>query len=466
MPSASIKTLKPLKLDEVVDDIVGYFYSVLAVNPNQTDENERVYITPDEILKIRIDNESYKIGWRYNSLRGIEIQNEGDDFIVRLATLGSKGDYSLFKEAVIGILKLGEGEALLNYEHSMPDSDAARSFRWEAWTKYVMEEEFRELSEYISQHGESKVYQGIIMPFVVGPRLLNAVEMKPDKLLETLTAAQWAFQDTPRSQQGQLGNEDTRERISLTIFDKARPIDGRGMLLPWAAAFAIGDSKKGSLAIMRFRHARDVFSNALPIDEEQVFIPAELTHEEKESVDNLTTVFTERNVFKDPVMPGCGFDEQQNTFVLLWNPDTSSVKMDDFDYWMKMMRAESSNWGVAEHEKVEIGDRWFLIACGNNSKKGIVASGIFDSNPWMGENHNGKEAYYCDLLPNVLVDPVKGDLISVAELSYRMPNFEWDATPSGKMLPDDYARELETLWHSYLKKHKTDPESNHMRIMD
>ena len=57
------------------------------------------------------------------------------------------------------------------------------------------------------------------------------------------------------------------------------------------------------------------------------------------------------------------------TFILFWNPAISSYTPDDFQKEMEKLSRHDFhfNWSVWEHEKASLGDRFFMVRCGDGN---------------------------------------------------------------------------------------------------
>ncbi|MBR1469291.1 MAG: hypothetical protein IJ605_04185 [Prevotella sp.] len=145
------------------------------------------------------------------------------------------------------------------------------------------------------------------------------------------------------------------------------------------------------------------------------------------------------------------------TFILFWNPAISSYKFYDFqreleeisDYYNNM------NWSVWEYEKARAGDRFFMVRCGNGIT-GICMSGFFSSNPYKGEDWSGRgrETYYMDLEPDVMIHPEYRPILTTMELMSEIPTFEWTGGHSGRLLDEKSAEKLESLWKAFIEKNE------------
>lgn len=142
------------------------------------------------------------------------------------------------------------------------------------------------------------------------------------------------------------------------------------------------------------------------------------------------------------------------TFILFWNPAISSYTMERMQNDMEHL-THVSNWSVWQHEDAHIGDRFFMVRCGEG-KTGICMSGKFESGPYKGEDWSGKgrEVYYVDLLADTVIDPDYLPILTTEELTKQIPGFDWSGGHSGRVLPTDEAEKLEKLWAEFIEQNK------------
>lgn len=142
------------------------------------------------------------------------------------------------------------------------------------------------------------------------------------------------------------------------------------------------------------------------------------------------------------------------TFILFWNPAISSYTMermqDDLEHLTHV-----SNWSVWQHEDAHIGDRFFMVRCGEG-KTGICMSGRFDSEPYKSKDWSGKgrEVYYMDLKADVVIDPDILPVLATGKLSEQIPTFDWSGGHSGRLLPSAESKKLERLWSQFLNQNE------------
>lgn len=140
------------------------------------------------------------------------------------------------------------------------------------------------------------------------------------------------------------------------------------------------------------------------------------------------------------------------TYILFWNPEISSFKLDDFQEKLGMIEYLDLNWSVWEHEEACSGDRFFMVRCGEG-KTGICMSGYFASDPYKGKDWSGKgrEVYYMDLEPDTMIHPDYRPILTTDELTKAIPDFDWTGGHSGRLLDAGLAEKLEAIWKKFLE---------------
>ena len=170
--------------------------------------------------------------------------------------------------------------------------------------------------------------------------------------------------------------------------------------------------------------------------------------------------------------PGGGYNPDQRTFILRWNPAISSITIHNHIDSIAHIDDWEFNWSVYEWEKAHEGDRFYMMRVGDGNT-GIVMSGIFISEPYTERDWNRvrktKEIHYMDMQPNFIVNPETMPIITTARLQEAIPDFEWSKGHSGILLSEHQARKLEALFSDYLSSvsNRVDKENLAIkRLMD
>jgi len=149
-------------------------------------------------------------------------------------------------------------------------------------------------------------------------------------------------------------------------------------------------------------------------------------------------------------------EEDLKTFILMWNPEISSVKMADWRRFMDRFPFEGFNWSVWEYEKVDWRSRCYMVRVGNGNT-GLVMKGNFIGDPKKGDDWSdrGRDTYYCDINPWNILDPETQPIITTEELQKFIPSFDWTGGHSGRLLTKEETKKLNKLWDKYYKEHES-----------
>ena len=117
------------------------------------------------------------------------------------------------------------------------------------------------------------------------------------------------------------------------------------------------------------------------------------------------------------------------TVIFKWNPAFSSYSMmhylNDLNY-LREYGLFDYNWSVWDWQQIHEGDRFYMVKVGRYGQTGIVASGEITSDPYKDEDWSGKgrETYYVDFEPDVLLNPDALPILTCRELAAAIPDFE------------------------------------------
>ncbi len=435
--------------------------------------------TPEEFFKAMIKSGEQlvvtsaeypcvKFGKHYKALRGIELNEEENGVEVRVCSFGSAEDYRLFGKSIKTIMDITGGKAFYEDDDEEEITDPIKQFD-EEWVKLQRNSSFDMLKAFACRYGHDIVLYGLFASICIGPRLFKGFDINKDtevtqevidELQDYLVSIQWHLAD----------KADTSTRM---VMPDPNDPEGEGKRI------SLISIKNGKVSNFDYISYADVFC-LMDMDEEKVhpvlipfekvfkIIPATgfrmLDEYQVERIDKITPrtfreimeqarLYQPDDIMHKPVKPGDGYDESQNTIILMWNPAISSLKLEDHNSTIPDMLSEEFNWSVWEYDKAKCGDRFFLVRCGDG-QTGIVMSGVFDSHPYESRDWSGKgrRTFYMDMVPNVSLNPEVVPMITTAELQKEIPSFQWSGGHSGRILPPEDAKKLETLWHTYLKK--------------
>lgn len=149
------------------------------------------------------------------------------------------------------------------------------------------------------------------------------------------------------------------------------------------------------------------------------------------------------------------------TVILKWNPAFSSYSMLHYLHDLYRLHQDDNdygyNWSVWDWRQIHEGDRFYWVKVGMYGQTGIVGCGEITSEPYRDEDWSGKgrETYYVDFRPEVLLNPDALPILTCGELEQAVPDFEWAKGHSGLVLTDDQAARLDRLWQDFLNRNRS-----------
>lgn len=143
--------------------------------------------------------------------------------------------------------------------------------------------------------------------------------------------------------------------------------------------------------------------------------------------------------------------ELKNTFLFSWNPVKYTWPgIGEEAALVRKGENVQSDWSCAGHKKVKPGDRAFFSLVGVK-QRGIFASGYISSEPFIGKNHKGNDAYRVLVTFDVLLDPGKEEILTLDILNIgRMEKQVWTPQSSGITIKPELVEELEAVWEDFL----------------
>lgn len=147
------------------------------------------------------------------------------------------------------------------------------------------------------------------------------------------------------------------------------------------------------------------------------------------------------------------------TCLLTWNPSKWCWEiLDEVSTKNKNGETVFDEWSCGNTKKLQKGDRFFLMKLGkepNNqeNQKGIMASGIINSNVYEGEHWDiekrklGKKMLSVDIKYEILLNPYKQEILSFEALPQGM---NWFPQASGVEIKEEISRQTEELWSKFL----------------
>lgn len=413
-----------------------------------------------------------KFGVENEAIRGIEINAADDGIEVRVCVFASCADYRLFATAVRAIMTITNAKA---YDEDEEEIINVEEHFNEEWIDKCRETDLKFISTLARRHRKTATLDGLIAPICIGPKILNNFgtleysdfpEYEYSDLQDYLCSVQWYLLDMKGTSTNlHITEEDEERSLSISAINIVGNKVAEFDYISAADLFAVFDHDNEKHVLIPFKDMwktlpKDTFR---VIDEWQYKREGKLTPEAVRQMMTRSAPFAISSFSQKHVLPGDGFDERQNTVILMWNPDISSFKLDQHKDCLAHLPALTLNWSVWEHEKAKNGDRFFLVRCGEGNT-GIVMSGVFTSGPYEEKDWSGRgrQIFYMDMDVNVMIDPDTTDMITTDTLQQRIPSFKWDGGHSGRLMNAEQAQELENVWAEYLDKHKGDFDGKKM----
>ena len=438
------------------------------------ESGEQIVVTSNEYPCVRF-------GTNQKAIRGIEVNEEENGIEVRVCMFASAADYLLFAKTIAILMKLTASKAFLEDDDEEEITDPLSVFNND-WIEAEIASGINITRALINHEGNHIVMYGLFCKFCVGAKLYSRYGIpltdeyekeNADSLMEHLCDMQWLcadLEDTSNSMELRFSNSDSDRGLTVSIISikggKVKKFD----YLSEADVLVMMDMDDESMApvLIPFKEAWKVLPSDLfrPLDELQYKLEGELTVDMVREMMAYACYLQPDDLQYKPTYPGNGFDENQNTFILMWNPDISSVSLEAHRRSIKHMLTEYFNWSVWDYEKAKCGDRFFLVKV-DDGNTGIVMSGVFDSHPYEAEDWSGKgrRVFYMDMIPNVILDPDHSPIVSTEELQKAIPSFDWTGGHSGRILSADEAQTLEAIWQNFLAEHKDDVDGSTMNVV-
>lgn len=416
---------------------------------------EAIIITSDEFPHLRF-------GIYKESLRGVEVNDWEDEYEVRICTCSSHADYRLFVLTIDALMDLLSAPAYAEGDDS-PIYNAFKTFDAE-WIEREIISGWKTICTF-SKYEEAPVLFGLFFKFCVGPHVLNSFDInicKPDcakfqKLEQYLVVIQWGFSNSKKTKTNlAIPSSDNKEKLTISYIaienNKLDDFD----YVQQESLFGIVDMDNDDSVIIRFEDLHKILdddSNFARFDEYQIRQCGIVTVEEVRGMLQRAKKYVPANFFQSPTQPGRGYDEKQNTFVLMWNPDTSAITMEQYVENIRTFGEEKLYLSIHDWKEAKMGDRFYIICTGDDYMS-VVMSGTLGSHPYISPLYKGKgkKTYVVNLSPNMMLNPQTAPRLTVEELEAVVPDFMWRGGYSGRCLSKAQAEAMEKLYCVFLKK--------------
>lgn len=441
--------------------------------------NTKKRILPDDILdtfvekgfRVAVCNDEFphlRFGEMRRAVRGIEINEEDNGYEIRICVGGSESDYRIFRQAIEVVSTLTGG---VIFTEEGDEIDKACEFFDDAWIEHQMRHDCSLLYSAFRPSGEAIILEGLFAPICLGFQILSSEGKNmwnPDyekykSMLEYLAIIQTSVSNAklPPHHLVVKNKENDKETMGITAIhisnNQVTPFD----FVPYNPLLAFIDEDRDHSIIIPFKKLRYISLNRglHMFDDYQCgkclasLIEGDTSQAVAEydvrDMMNDAKRYELTDWFFKPTYPGCGYDNQQRTYVLMWNPDSRCPDMSEEEF-----RANIANmwpdkydllWDVSDCRSIRMGDRFFVVRNGQQTN-GIVMSGIFGSHAYF---DHSKECFWADLVFNFAVDYDAHPIITIEQLKAAIPDYDWNRTFGSHKLKVGQAKIMEKLFAPY-----------------
>ncbi len=447
-------------------------YCVQIITEKQLEPKEILMTIAGKGVKLMMVSEDFpclRFGVMYDSLRGVEINKEEDGYEVRILSCSSKADYRLFPVAIDAICILSGAKAM--DEDGELISVPLDCFGFE-WMEQQMKSGWSTVQAMVRYSGSAVIMSGMFMPFCVGPTVLQSRERVNlyasyeenvdgfDWLTRYFTLMQWSLADgKDTSSQLALENpNDENNPFKMSLITIKDNQVSKFDYVSYAQLMNLTNLDTGECIVIRFEdfnrciHLVDYDTHFAFFDEYQSrTCEGDVSVEEIKAIMEFAKRYVPQELGYRPTYPGSGFDERQNTFVLLWNPDTSGLSLEEYVNSIKDFYHGDFNMKIHEWKAAKMEDRFYVVKVGDG-KTGIVMAGVFRSQPYQDGDGKGRKPYQIELKPTMMLNPESMPMLAIQDLEAAVPGFMWRGGYSGRLLTSEQAKALEARFATYLKE--------------
>lgn len=428
------------------------------------DEGLGIMVTSDEFPSV-------KFGIIEESLRGIEVNKEEKGYEVRICSCSSQADYNLFVKTIVAMQELTK---VTGYsEDDEPISDPYTILN-QKWIEREKESSWNVVRIFIKQYRNIIVLRGMFGDICIGPKMLANAEIslyppyddekeKWEKLTRYLTIYNWRLANLKSTHSNLAVSDNDNKQLGISLIsikdNKVQDFD----YISYAPLLGFINLDTEESLIISFKdlrkatHMADFETSFSAFDEYQLFIcpksnpNGEVSIEEINDIIKIAKRYEHDNYVAHPTIPGSGYDELQNTFIFIWNLETSDITVENYINSINQFYVGHFERKIHEWKEAKMGDRFYIVKVGDGNV-GIVMAGTFSSHPYIATNWSGKgrKSYMIELEPSFMINPEVMPLLTIDELDKTIPNFMWRGGYSGRKLEKDQAAALEKIFSNYL----------------
>ena len=448
-----VKTQRRVRPEEIFDSLVEKGMNIVVTN---------------------YDFPCLRFGVMQYSIRGIEVCEEDYGYEIRVCVGSSEYDYRCFCQTIHIVSALTNGSVFTEDNEHI---DNIGDFFDDAWIEHQMRGDCNLLYALFRPSGEAIILYGLFAPICLGFQTLSIEgnEMwNPDfekykSMLNYLSLIQFAVSDVEFAPHNLVikNKENDTEEKGMTAIHISNNQVSQFDFVPFNPLVAFIDEDRKRSIVIPFEKLRYVSRNRglhMFDDYQCGKCLAKLAKEEKTQPIDVSDVrdmmedamhYQPKELFYKPTYPGNGYDKQQRTYVLMWNPDSRCPDMSE-----KEFRTCISNiwpdkydllWDVSDCRSMRMGDRFFVVRNGQDIN-GIVTSGVFGSYAYL--QRCSMNSISVELVFNFTVDYNEHPIVTIEQLKEAIPDFDWSRTFGSYKLKTNQAKTLEALFAPYFDSMK------------
>lgn len=448
-----VKTQRRVRPEEIFDSLVEKGMNIVVTN---------------------YDFPCLRFGVMQYSIRGIEVCEEDYGYEIRVCVGSSEYDYRCFCQTIHIVSALTNGSVFTEDNEHI---DNIGDFFDDAWIEHQMRGDCNLLYALFQPSGEAIILYGLFAPICLGFQTLsiegndmwNPDFEKYKSMLNYLSLIQFAVSDVEFAPHNLVikNKENDTEEKGMTAIHISNNQVSQFDFVPFNPLVAFIDEDRKRSIVIPFEKLRYVSRNRglhMFDDYQCGKCLAKLAKEEKTQPIDVSDVrdmmedamhYQPKDLFYKPTYPGNGYDKQQRTYVLMWNPDSRCPDMSE-----KEFRTCISNiwpdkydllWDVSDCRSMRMGDRFFVVRNGQDIN-GIVMSGVFGSYAYL--QRCSMNSISVELVFNFTVDYNEHPIVTIEQLKEAIPDFDWSRTFGSYKLKTNQAKTLEALFAPYFDSMK------------
>ena len=429
-----------------VDIITKKEISPMDVAKHLADQGEQILLLNDEFPHLWFAAIN-------KSTRGIEVNKEEYGYEIRMCAFSSKYDYLLSLKTIKYIQQKTNGKIKIDDEEITNLDDY--------FTDTAINEHFESEQNCITalmNHEKKISIGGIFCSITLGENYFKRIGISDkdttldahEKLMNDILRIQWCHahkkSTSTRLQIAKPDDNDDRVTVSALFFDE----NGSDCnFINEAPLFCIYNNKDDNGCLINYKYLKEIAPSSWSLFDECQYDIEPMSYDECVALMQKAKKYENINLFTD-------IQQHRNTVILKWNPSFSSYRVENYMLDLRgIIEGDDCyfNWSVWDYPKIHKGDCVYWVKSGYG-QVGIVAKGTITSDPYKDEDWSGqgRETYYVDFIPEVMINPDTLPILTSEELSKEIPDFDWFKGHSGLVLSESQAEKLEHIWEKFIEK--------------